>query len=213
MTRLILIRHGESEANLKKVFAGNFDVDLTARGYAQASMTAEYVAAHYTVDKVYASDLHRAFHTGEALAKRIETTVIPDRELREIFAGEWEGRSFDDLDAYYSETYTIWRNDIGNAAPNGGESVADLQKRVVKALSRIAVENEGKTLAVATHATPIRALLCHASGLALSEMKSIPWVSNASLSVFRYENGVFTPEDIGYDAHLLGEKTHFPSNV
>lgn len=213
MIKLILIRHGESEANSKKVFAGNFDVDLTARGYAQAATTAEYIEAHYEVDEVYASDLLRAFHTGEALATRIGKTVIPDKGLREIFAGEWEGKAFDDLDAYYAETYAVWRTDIGSAAPNGGESVAELQKRVVTALSRIAVKNEGKTVAVATHATPIRSLLCYAKRLPLSEMKNIPWVSNASFSVFCYEDGVFTPETVGYDAHLLGEKTQFPSNV
>ena len=115
MTRLILIRHGESEANLKKIFAGSFDVDLTSRGYAQAEKTAEYVAAHYAVDRIYASDLLRAFHTGEALATRIGVSVIAEKGLREIFAGAWEGRTFDDLDAEYTDSYAVWRTDIGAA--------------------------------------------------------------------------------------------------
>lgn len=213
MTRLILIRHGESEANLEKIFAGNSDVDLTPRGYAQAEKTAEYIAAHYAVDKVYASDLLRAFHTGEALAERIGVSVIAEKGLREIFAGEWEGRTFNDLCAEYADSYAVWRTDIGAAVPDGGESVAELQKRVVATVSRIAEENGGRTVAVATHATPLRVLLCHVKGMSLQEMKSIPWVSNASITVFSYENGIFTPEAVGVDEHLKGEITRFPTNV
>ena len=68
MTALLLIRHGESIANVDGRFAGHLDIPLSETGYVQADITAHYIHSHYTVDAVYASDLLRAFHTGKAVA-------------------------------------------------------------------------------------------------------------------------------------------------
>ena len=61
--RIILVRHGESLANVAKFFAGHTNVDLSEKGYMQAEMTVDYVLSRYTVDKIYASDLLRAYNT------------------------------------------------------------------------------------------------------------------------------------------------------
>ena len=101
MTRLILIRHGESMANREDVFSGHYDVELEEKGRMQAKCTAAYVTSTYSVDKVYASDLKRAYETGKAVANILGMDVIPKRGLREIDGGQWEKVPFAELPCPY----------------------------------------------------------------------------------------------------------------
>ena len=214
MTTLLFIRHGQSESNLAGAFTGHTNVALTELGCRQAEAAAEYVVNHYAVDAVYASDLQRAFNTGKAVADRLGLTVQPHKGLREIFAGAWEGMPFTYLQNTYPETYAgTWRNDIGNSVCDDGESVAQLQQRVSAAAREIAEANDGKTVVIATHATPIRTMECLCQGKTLSQMKDIPWVSNASVTEIHYENGTFTEVISSYDKHLGDMVSTLPSNV
>ena len=210
MTKLLIVRHGNSMANTQGVFAGSTDSPLTELGHAQARQTARYIADHYAVDAVYASDLQRAFDTGKAVAELFDLPVIPTQKMREIYAGEWEGKPFDVLDL--RQSYWVWKTDIGNAVCDGGESVAQLQKRIVAEVTRIARENPGKTVVIATHATPVRVLQCFCEGKELSQMKDVPWVSNASVTELCYEDEKFALVRVGYDAHLKGMHSALPAN-
>ena len=213
MTRIVMIRHGQSEANNLEVFAGHYDIELTELGVKQAECVADFIAKNYKVDKVYASDLKRAFKTAQISAQKLGLEVIPERNFREICAGEWEAVKFDDVGVKYPEDWQVWRNDIGNSRCTGGESVKELAKRVTEALEKVAVENEGKTIVIGTHATPIRAAKCVFGGYTFDEMKDIPWASNASVSEFIYNDGVFTVESYGKDEYLAELKSYLPANV
>ena len=213
MTRLILIRHGESKANRQGTFAGHTDVELEERGIIQAKKTAEYIRNNYNVDKVYASDLQRAFKTGQAVADLFGLEASPDKRFREIAAGEWEGQRFIDIIHNYREEYSVWLNDIGNSRCTNGESVRELGERIISALLDIAEKNPEKTVVIATHATPIRVTQCILSEKTLDKMKDIPWVSNASVTEIVYNNGKWSLEKIGEDAHLSDIKTDVPANV
>lgn len=213
MTTIIMVRHGESEANRMEIFAGNFDADLQHRGEKQAEKTAEFIANTYKVDKIYASDLKRAFRTGKAIGDRLGMEVIPEPRVREISAGEWEGKTFVELAEEYKEEYNVWVNDVGNSKCTGGESVRELGDRILAVLTEIAAANEGKTVVIATHATPVRVMQVHAAGGDFNIMKDIKWVSNASVSEFIYENGKFSCGKISQDAHLGELHTELPANV
>ena len=213
MTTLLLIRHGQSLANIQKYFAGNMDAPLTELGHRQARATAEYVQSHYRVDAVYASDLSRAWDTGKAVADLTGAPILSNRNLREIYAGAWEGLSFDELTLRFPQSYGIWRTDIGNAAPEEGETVAALQNRVVEAIRSIAKAHPHQVIVIATHATPIRVLQCHCSRLPLDQMKDIPWVTNASLTVMTYDQGQFQQQLVSYDRHLGTMTSSLPPNV
>lgn len=210
---LIMVRHGESEANRKKIFAGHYDADLSENGLMQAKRTAECIKSHYKVDKVYASDLRRAYKTGKCIADLYGTEAIKNKKLREIYAGEWDGKSFSDLTLQYEKEYGVWLSDIGNASCPGGETVKELGERVMSELTRLAEENDGKTIVAATHATPIRAMQSLVQTGGLSEMKNIPWVSNASYSVFEYNNRKWNIIKINEASHLGEIKTNLPENV
>ena len=203
MTTLLLIRHGESMANADKVFVGHTDVDLSPQGELQAQKTAEFIKENYKVDKVYASDLKRAYRTGKFVADAFGLEVIADKGLREIYAGSWEGEKFQDLMETNAD-YAVWKSDIGNSCPTDGEAVKLLE---------IAILNEGKTIAIATHATPIRCMIARCMGMGLSGMKLFPWAVNASVTEITFENDIFMVTKAPQYKHLQDLKTEFPKNV
>lgn len=213
MTKLLLIRHGQSVANFELKFVGHKDADLTDTGLKQAQKTAEFVKSKYVIDKVYASDLKRAYKTGKAISDLLNVEIISNKNLREIYAGDWEGNRFNDLIKMYEAEYSIWLNDIGFAHPNNGESVRELGERIYNELTKIAENNNGKTVVVATHATPIRVMQSLVQTNGLTEMKNISWVSNASVSELFFEDGLWHFGKISQDEHLLEFKTYFSPDV
>ena len=208
-----MIRHGESEANRQGIFAGQIDPDLQNKGLKQAELTAKYIIDNYEVDRIYSSDLQRAYKTAKCLAQMLDMEIIQDKNLREIYAGEWEGIKFNDLSVAYPKEYNIWLNHIGHSYCVGGESVKQLGDRIMSALTKIAQENDGKTVAIATHATPIRAAQSIIESGTIDEMENIPWVSNASITVFEYNNNAWKIIAVSKDEHLAELKTVLPSNV
>lgn len=200
-TRLIFVRHGYSVSNDKKFFAGHTDVDLTERGHKQAELTAEYLK-NEKIDIIYSSDLKRAYYTALPISKMHSLPIIKDESLREIYAGEWEGLSFEELREKYEKAYSLWINDIGLSRCTGGESTKELLDRIFAKTERIALENEGKTVLIATHATPIRVLCTAAAGEGMEKMKDIPFVMNASVTRFDFEKGILTAVSVDENAHL-----------
>ncbi len=212
MTKLYFIRHGESEANRQRRFAGNYDVDLTELGYSQAAHI-PFAFTDVRIDAVFASDLKRAYQTAVPLAESRGLEIIKAPDFREIRAGAWEGALFDEIMQKHSAEYAVWKTDIGRAVCTDGESVAHLAERVLAAAEKIAREYDGKTVVIATHATPIRALSTLWTTGDLSSMKDVAWVPNASVTRVSFENGVFTSEEIGSTGHLDGLLTRLPANV
>ncbi|MBE6596493.1 MAG: histidine phosphatase family protein [Ruminococcaceae bacterium] len=213
MTRFILIRHGESEANRNNIFAGHLNADLQNKGVRQAELTAKYIVDNYKVDRVYASDLIRAFKTGKCVADLLGIEVIPNKGLREIEAGVWDGLRFDELPYKYPKEFDIWINDIGNSYCPGGERVAQVAERFIGTLRDIASENDGKTVVIATHATPIRTLQTFIEYGDLAKMQIVPWVSNASVTVVEYEDGQWKCTLLSYDEHLGELRTVLPARI
>ncbi len=213
MTTIILIRHGESEANRRNIFAGHIDPDLEANGLLQAKLTAKYIADNYQVDAIYASDLTRAYKTALCLGELLGMSVAKEKGMREIHAGAWEGINFKDLVEKYPEEFGVWMQDLAKAKCPDGETVVELGNRIFDTLTGIAEKENGKTVVVATHATPIRAMHSIVQTGGIQGMTSIPWASNASLTVFTYEKGKWELVEASIDGHLSEIKTALPDNV
>lgn len=211
-TRFIMIRHGFSVANSEKRFAGHADFPLTELGLLQAEKCAEALKDEH-IDAIYASDLKRAFSTAIPVAKSHGLEIIPHKGLREIYAGKWEGEIFDDLVVKYTEDFNRWKTDVGRARCTDGESVAELFDRVTGTLASIAAENEGKTVCIATHATPIRTVTAAALTGRVDDMANLPWSANASINIFDFEDGKFTAVALSLTDHLGDLSTALPSNV
>ena len=209
MTNLIMIRHGQSVANEEDKFAGHSDFDLTDLGRTQAELAGEYVKKHFKVDAVYASDLKRAFNTAVPSARAFGLEVIPDENLREIYAGDWEAMPFAQVISDYPADFLLWKNDLANAYCPGGETVAQLTERVCGEVCRICEKHDGETVLIATHATPVRAVQSAASGQSSSD---IAFVANASINLFTYENGKLAIKQLNIVEHLGDLMTTLPGD-
>ena len=214
MTTVIIVRHGQSEGNLLAEFHGQYNSDLTEMGHAQAECTAEFLDS-YKIDKIYSSDIKRAYSTALHTAKRKNLEVTMCEGLREIYAGEWEQMKFADISVKYPELYDTWYNDISKCKLPGGESVSQLYNRVVSAFERIVNDNDGKMVLITTHATPIRALLCYFAGKGVSGMQEIKWVPNASVTVVKCNKDSREVVLKGEHSHLSakGLLTELPKNI
>ncbi len=211
-TRIIFLRHGESEGNLRHEFIGHGNAPLTERGHAQAKKTAEYLKDE-AIDFFYGSDLKRAFDTGLYVAKSREKELIATKELREIAAGAWEGKTFEDLGENNGD-FKLWLSDIGKARATDGESVAELYERVNGFVEKISEKHKGKTILCATHATPIRAALSKAKGISAEDMQKVPWTANASVTIIDYYDDGKTKILVEGNADFQGElKTVLPKGV
>ena len=215
MVKFVIIRHGYSIANKERMFAGQMDVKLDELGYLQAEDTAKYVLDNYKIDAIYSSDLCRAVDTAKPLSDALGLPIITYKELREISAGCWEGMYIKDVKSEYPEEFSKWANDVGNARCGDGETTVELIERGRKILKKIARENEGKTVAVATHGGLIRAIRCLLLGISLDDMKDVPHVANASITEVLYDNETDTAELtlIGYNEHIKSKVTEFSVNV
>ena len=210
MTTVIFVRHGQSESNLNRIFTGQNNTELTPLGIEQARRTAEFLR-DYPITRIYASDLSRAMQTTEPTATMHGLEICPDPALREVFAGEWEGLPYETLKQRYPESYTRWLEDIGNAKPEGGESVAELFLRVTGEVERLVKQHPGECLALFSHATPARAMGCYWLEKPIAEMARIPWVPNASVSVAEYDdNGGFKILLYAHDKHQGDASTVLP---
>lgn len=189
MTKFIVVRHGNSISNIDKTFTGHIDAPLSDVGIEQAKRVSKYIFENYKVDKVYSSDLSRAVDTIKPFANESNLQIIKEQELREIYGGKWEGVKFSDLPEIFPDDFKVWQETPGLACPTGGESYKKAQERVIRAFNKIASENQGKTIIVCTHGGLIRALECYALGIPLEDMQKIPFVFNATISLYQMDDG------------------------
>lgn len=146
--RLLLIRHGESEADILRVHEGRADFPLTARGHAQAEAMAAYVAGRYRVDRLYASTLTRAMQTARHLADAVGIDILPDDDLMEFNNGLLAGLPYD----VAREKYPPVENLPADRAVYGMESRLAFRGRAEAALAKVLTgAKPEETVAVVSH--------------------------------------------------------------
>lgn len=167
--RLILVRHGEVDANRSYQYLGRRDDELNGSGLDQADSLAAALA-ELAFDAVLSSPLQRALVTAQTLAAPAGLTVSTDDRLIELDFGSWEGRSRSEIVETSGETLAeveAWEADPSRLTP-GGESLLDLQRRVVDLADELARRHVGSTLVLVSHMGPIKVLLCSALQLPLA---------------------------------------------
>lgn len=207
MTKIIIARHGYSKFNDEGRFSGQFDVELTALGEIQAKETAEYVVKNFSIDKIYSSDLVRAYKTAQIVSTQLDIPVIIDKNLRELDVGKWQGLDITQVRKLYTSAKVYYEN-IGRCEPDGGEKFVDFIKRCESVFGKIATENPNKTVFVSTHGGVIRALKSALEKVDIDQVKNVPRVSNSSISIVEYQNGQGKMVVYGYDEHLKTKTLH-----
>jgi len=173
---LILVRHGESEWNLKNLFTGWRNPDLTAKGVEEARTTGRKLKAKGLVpDFFYTSALRRAQHTLDLILEEMgidDVTIIRNRALNERDYGDLSGLNKDDARARWGEEQVlIWRRSY-DVPPPGGESLKDTAARTLP-YYKAEIEprlKAGKTVLVAAHGNSLRALVMAIEGLTPEEI-------------------------------------------
>ena len=150
-TRIIAIRHGETAWNVDGRIQGHLDIPLNDAGLWQAAQAARALADE-SIAAIYSSDLLRAYATAEAVARASGAPLRAESDLRERGFGEFQGRTFKDIEASHPEAAYLWRTrDPGFVPPGGGESLLMLRERIAAALGRIAGRHQGEQIVLVAH--------------------------------------------------------------
>ncbi len=184
--RLILVRHGETPCNEQDIWHGWDDCELTPRGLAQAKAVAERLADEH-VDAVYCSPSRRALQTAVAIAQPHGLIPMVEEGLRERNAGDFEGLAIPEVEAVCP---TVWQDrdaDLWGWSPPGGETFAQVLRRVQETVERLRERHEGQTVVIATHMGPVRVLICDLAGISIDESYRMPFPSTC-VSVFDLGN-------------------------
>ncbi|RBY85945.1 bifunctional RNase H/acid phosphatase [Blastococcus sp. TF02A-26] len=186
-----LLRHGQTEHTPERRFSGRNDLPLSAVGRAEAEAAAER-AAGLGVDVVVASPLRRTRETAEVVAARLGLPVLLDDDLVEMDFGDLEGLSADEARAKHPLATRRLFTEVDVPAP-GGESIADVARRVARARARVLKEHRGRTVLFVSHVTPIKLMLAagldvddavvHRIFLSAASLSTVAWSTDGRHSV------------------------------
>lgn len=186
MTRLILIRHGETAWTRQKRYQGRTDIPLSPSGKKQIVQLSKRLR-RCRIHFFYSSALTRATQTAAILSKGRKTRVVRDERISEFNFGRWEGKTASELLRAKDPSYKKWCQGRW-VNPPGGETIRSFKKRHRDFLAAILKKHEGKTIAIVSHGGPVRMMLIQSLGL--------PWrffwklhIEPASVSVLHFHEG------------------------
>jgi broad specificity phosphatase PhoE/ribonuclease HI len=159
-TRLVLVRHGQTELNAQRRYSGRADVALSETGRLQARKTAARLTAMAgQVAAIITSPLSRCTETADEFAATLgDGPVLVEPDLTECDFGEWEGLTFAEVRERWPERLDEWLASP-SVAPPGGESFEAVTARVRPVVSTLLEDYPGKTIIVVSHVTPIKLIL------------------------------------------------------
>ena len=148
--RVLAIRHGETTWNVDTRIQGQLDIDLNDTGRWQAERLAQALAGE-PISAIYASDLGRAYNTALAISRVAGIAVVTDTGLRERHFGEFQGKTFVEIETALPEQARLWRTRDPGFTPIGGESLLQLRERVVSTAEKLAARHPGELIALVGH--------------------------------------------------------------
>lgn len=213
MVKFIVVRHGFSTSNLDKTLTGHLDAPLVDIGFKQGEAVSDYIFNNYKIDAIYSSDLIRAIQTIEKLAFLTNLPIIKEKGLREICCGVWEGLKISQIIQDHFEEYDRWRNFELGVCPQGGETFEQVKDRALSVLKKVAEQNNGKTIVIATHGGVIKVVQGYCLGLEGKRLNEIPYLSNGAILELEYCDGEFKINQGVIDSYLENIKTEMPKDI
>lgn len=205
MTRLVLIRHGQTAWNKSGKYQGQSDVALSEEGLEQARCLAEHFPAE-KLDAVYASDLSRAMVTAETVAQKFGLEVRPEPAFRELSFGKWEGLTYAEIVAGWPEAMANFLTHPDIMEIPQGESFPQVQQRAMARLKEIVAEHEphDHTVGIFAHGAVLRTILTGIMQMPLSQVWTLSQY-NTAVNIVRFDEGRPTVELLNSTAHLAME--------
>ncbi|MDY6908083.1 MAG: histidine phosphatase family protein [Chloroflexota bacterium] len=204
MTRVVLVRHGQTEWNREERFRGKVDIELDETGFRQVAAAAEQVAQYGPV-AVYSSPLKRAMSTAEPIARRLGLRVEPLEGINDMDFGSWQGMAIAEVRERYPQLFEQWRYSPERLQIPGGESLDGVRDRVVAALDGAVARHEDQTFAFVTHRVVCKVLLCYLLGMDNSHFWQIAQDA-AAINVFDVWEG-------GANVRLINDTCHLKENL
>jgi broad specificity phosphatase PhoE len=205
-TRVLLVRHGETDWNAQGRWQGHEDVPLNGLGTEQARLLAGRLAAErLRPAALVASDLRRAFETARLLGEALGLAPEAEPALRELDVGRWRGLTLAEVSRLDPQLLSCIEAGE-DLARGGGESMADLRRRVGPAFDRLVARQPGGLLLLVSHGGPTRALLQHALPAGHELQRRLPPIGNASLTLLEARPG-------GWELLLLDDRTHLRTHL
>jgi len=186
VTRLYLVRHGQSDGNAEGRFGGHGPTPLSPLGLRQAENTAKLLAKE-GVNAIYSSDLHRALQTAEPLSQLTGIPVIPSPAFRERNVGVLEGLTFDESKQTFPKDYYALVNRNVHHVITEGESYRHLLRRSTTQLWEILRDHMGGRIAIYSHTGAICFMTLHLMGAIRRDTKQTPWIVTSNCGINRFE--------------------------
>jgi broad specificity phosphatase PhoE len=176
---LFMIRHGEIVSNIKKIYAGSSDEELSKKGISQTEQAALKLKNYHFHD-LYTSPMHRALETAQIIGKTIGKKPVIHKAFREMELGPWEGMSERQISLTWPEAWNTWNQRPAELKLPGRETLEELLHRVLKGVGSVYRYSKDKNILVITHVAIIRVLLIWHAGDSLNRYRTIS-VPNAGI--------------------------------
>jgi len=186
MAEIILVRHGETRFNREEVFRGTVDVALSPHGLAQADALARALG-RTPLEAVYSSPLSRAVQTARAVAEERGLAASLVDGFTDMHFGPWEGLPLKEVQRRFPREFRLWMRTPHLFRPRGGERLAGVRRRAVKALREVAHRHRGAVLVV-THRVVTKLLILWVLGQGAQEFWSVRQ-DTACINRFSLERG------------------------
>jgi alpha-ribazole phosphatase/probable phosphoglycerate mutase len=167
VTKVYLIRHGETEDADSRRYKGHIDVPLSASGIDQIKKLSELSSE---LMAVYCSDLGRAVKSAEIIAGPFGLKPVIVENLKERNFGVWEGMTFDEIKDRWPDAFTAWADNPLRFSPIEGESTLEARERVLPVFNEITDSHKGQNIAIVSHGGVIRIILCELLGIPLENI-------------------------------------------
>jgi probable phosphoglycerate mutase len=186
VTKLYLVRHGQSAGNAEGRFGGHSPTPLSELGQKQAEITAQALARE-NIHAIYSSDLHRAVQTAEPLAEILKLKINKTSAFRERHIGVLEGLTFDESKEAFPRDYYALVNRHVQHVITKGESYRHLLRRATGALREIVRIHRGEKIVIFSHTGAICFLTLHLLGAVDRKTKQTPWLVTSNCGINRFE--------------------------
>lgn len=203
-TRLILVRHGQTEWNDGSRFQGHLDSPLTRAGILQAETLGRRIARE-TVAEIYSSDLGRAKHTADLIAGALKLPVAIDARLRERALGIFQGLNRDEVVKRYPEESRRYFSRDPNYVVPGGESAMGRFEIGFACCNEIAERFKGESVVAVTHGGLVQAMFRHVTG--------IPFEAPRRFALWNAAYNVFARTEDGWSLETWGDVSHYPPEI
>ena len=204
MTRMVLVRHGQTEWNRVERFRGRADVPLNEKGLAQAEATGRRVAAEWRPAAIYSSPLARAVKTAEAVVWHFGLLVQVHPGLIDIHYGQWQGLTPNEARNRWPEAVDAWYNAPHTVRIPGGETLNELRVRAMGTVNELAGRHGGQTIVLLGHTVINRIILLGVLGLGNDHFWRLRQ-DTCAINVFEVEGGIFTVVSLNDTCHLRFE--------